>query len=247
VSDRVRRAFLAVPAVPGARASLDSVEAHHVARVLRLRAGDALAVFDGSGGEWSATVDEVARDQVRVVVGAARPGDPEPPVRITLVQALVRPERIEWVLQKGTEIGVAAFRLVAAERSEAEAPSPSRLERYRRILLEACKQSGRRRIPSLEEGPLDDPPPGVLAIVLDTTPDAPTLGAVLARPPVESVWIAVGPEGGFTDREIAACASRGWLRASLGPRTLRTETAGSLAAGLVLHVWGDLGAGPARP
>lgn len=247
MTDRVRRAFLAVPASPGARVDLDPVEAHHVARVLRLRAGDALAVFDGSGGEWSATVDEVGRDQVRLVVGAPRPGDPEPPVRITLFQSLVRPERIEWVLQKGTEIGVSAFRLVSGERSEAEAPSPARMDRYRRILLEACKQSGRRRIPSLTEGVLDDPPPGVLGIVLDTALAARPMGAVLAGPPAEEVWIAVGPEGGFADDEVASWASRGWQRASLGPRTLRTETAGSVAASLVLYAWGDLGPAPARP
>jgi 16S rRNA (uracil1498-N3)-methyltransferase len=242
MSDRVRRAFVATSPVPGSRVELDPEESHHVARVLRLRAGDDLAVFDGRGGEWAATVADVRREGVIIVAGAPRSGDTEPPLRVTLFQSFVRPERMEWVLQKGTEIGVAAFRIVAAERSDSPPPSPSRLERYRRILLEACKQSGRRRVPDLETGALDRPPEGHVAIVLDASPGAPALGEVLRGVKAPHVWIAVGPEGGFSDEEIAACAARGWMRASLGPRTLRTETAGAVAAAIVLFVCGDLGA-----
>ena len=245
MSDRARRAYVATPPVPGAPAALDAEESHHVARVLRLRAGDPLVVFDGRGGEWEATVDAVGRDGVAVVVGAPRPGDPEAALAVTIVQAFVRPERMEWVLQKGTEIGVAAFRIVPAERSEAP-PSPARLDRYRRIVLEACKQSGRRRLPALEVAALEAPPEGVDAIVLDPALDARPLGEVLQTSRAGRVWIAVGPEGGFSDEEIAACAARGWVRASLGPRTLRTETAGAIAAAIVLHVRGDLGADPRR-
>lgn len=241
MSDRVRRAYLDAAIVPGLCTDLDHEESHHVARVLRLRAGDALAVFDGRGGEWDATVEDIARDRVSIAIGAARAGVPEPSLRVTLFQALVRPERMEWVLQKGTEIGVTSFRIVAAERSEAQTPSPTRLDRYRRVVMEACKQSGRRRLPEISEGSLEPPPAGILALILTGSAETATLGARLRGSPPEETWIAIGPEGGFTDDEIATCAGSGWRAASLGPRTLRTETAGAVAAAIVLHRWGDLG------
>ena len=240
MSARLRRAFLP-SASTGARADLDPEESHHVARVLRARAGDDLSVFDGRGGEWDATVEAVAGDRVTVRVGAPVTDPVEPPIRIVLHQALVRPEKLEWVLQKGTELGVASFRLLATERGE-RAPSASRLTRYERITLEACKQSGRRVVPAVE--PAASPArPGadVIALVLDTSPQAPPLGSVLAGAPPAEVWIAVGPEGGWTGEELAGLDAHGWRRASLGPRTLRTETAGAIAAAIVLHAWGDLG------
>ena len=245
MSDKIRRAFLAVTPAPGDRLMLDQEESHHVARVLRLKAGDPVSVFDGRGGEWEATVDDASRGGVSVVVGRARTDEVEPGLRVVLHQAIVRPEKIEWVLQKGTEIGVAAFRLIASERVEAPPPSPSRLHRYRRILMEACKQSGRRLLPELELGALEAPPGCVLAIVLAHGTGVPTLGALLANPAASEVWIAVGPEGGFSEAEIAAAVSRGWRAASLGPRVLRTETAGAVAGAIVLHRFADLGPSPA--
>lgn len=241
VSDRIRRAFLAATPKPGERAVLNPDESHHVARVLRLKTGDGLAVFDGQGGEWDATIEEASRDRVVVTIGAARDGEVEPKIRVTLFQAIVRPEKVEWVIEKGTEIGVAAFRLVAAERGDVPPPSPARLSRYGRIVLEACKQSGRRRVPSLAVGELPAQPPETLAIVLSPAPGTEPLGAVLNGPAAGEVWLAVGPEGGFTDAEIASLVASGWKCASLGPRTLRTETAGCIAAAIVLHAWGDLG------
>ena len=244
MTDKIRRAFLAATPVPGDRAALDPLESHHVARVLRLKPGDALAVFDGKGGAWEARIDDLSRDRVTVVVGAARAGEVEPKLRVVVCQAIVRPEKIAWVLQKGTEIGVAAFLLIASDRVEAPPPSPSRLTRYRRIVMEACKQSGRRLLPSVDLGDLETPGDGVVAIVLAHAEGVATVGAVLALPSPSEVWIAVGPEGGFSDDEIDALTARGWRRASLGPRVLRTETAGAVAAAIVLHTWGDLGPSP---
>jgi 16S rRNA (uracil1498-N3)-methyltransferase len=241
MTDRVRRAFVSQGAAPGATVTLDPEESHHVARVLRLKRGDPLSVFDGAGREWAATIEELARDRVTVLAGAELSDRVEAPLRIVIFQALVRPEKLEWVLQKGTELGVAAFRLIASERVEAPPPSPSRLTRYARILLESCKQSGRRDVPGLAVGDLETPGEGVVAIVLALAEGTATLGEVLAGPAPSEVWLAVGPEGGFTDDEIAGLTARGWRAASLGPRVLRTETAGAVAAAIVLHKWGDLG------
>ncbi len=247
MTDRLRRAYLPDVPVVGARARLDQEEAHHVARVLRLGRGDALAVFDGRGGEWEATLDAVSRDEVWVVVGEPRGGSVEAPLPVVLLQALTRPEKLEWVLQKGTELGVSAFRLVPTERAEAMVPTPARLERYRRIVLEAVKQSGRRVIPAVEVGSIAEPPAGCAGLLLDPSPDAPPLAIVLAGRRPGAIAIAVGPEGGFTPEEAASLAGRGWRPAGLGPRILRTETAGAVAAAIVLHVWGDLGAAGPHP
>jgi len=247
MTDKWRRAFVAASPFVGARVDLDPRESHHVARVLRLKPGEALQVFDGRGGAWEATIDDVSRDRVTVVIGAGLAAEVDPELRVVLYQARVRPEKIEWVLQKGTEIGVAAFRLIASERVEAPSPSPARLTRYRRIVMEACKQCGRLRLPTVELSPIDSPPGGVAAIVLAYGADVPSLGTVVAGPGVPEVWIAVGPEGGFTDGELDGLTSRGWRAVSLGPRVLRTETAGAVAAAIVLHTWGDLGPPSARP
>jgi 16S rRNA (uracil1498-N3)-methyltransferase len=240
--DRVRRAYLAQPPNPGGRAVLDPEESHHLSRVLRVRTGDSISVFDGRGGEWDARVDEVARSGVAVILGEPRQSAVEPPVAVQLVQAFVRPEKVEWILQKGTEIGVTSFRIVPSSRAEAPAPSASRIDRYRRILLEACKQSGRRVVPELAVGCYGSPPDGGLGILLDTAASAPPVALALAGPRYGTVGLAVGPEGGFDDDEIASLADSGWVRSSLGPRVLRTETAGAVAASIVLFAWGDLGA-----
>ena len=158
---------------------------------------------------------------------------------MTVVQALVRPEKLDYLLQKGTEVGVASFHLVACERAEAPLPSEARLARYRRVLLEACKQSGRLVLPELSVGPF--PSGEGTTIVLDTSPGTPPIGRVLAGERRSEVSIAVGPEGGFTSAEVEDLVAQGAARASLGPRILRTETAGVVAAALVLHAWGDLG------
>jgi 16S rRNA (uracil1498-N3)-methyltransferase len=247
MTDRCRRVFVAASPVSGALVDLDAEESHHVARVLRLKSGDALQVIDGRSGAWAATIHEVARDRVTVIVGAALAGEVDPALRVVLYQALTRPEKIEWVLQKGTEIGVSAFRLIVSERVETPSPSPARRARYERIVMEACKQSGRRRLPGVVLSAIDTPPDDVLAIVLACGPGVSSLGSVLAGPRRPDVWIAVGPEGGFSERELAGMTALGWRAASLGPRVLRTETAGAAAAAIVLHVWGDLGPAAADP
>ena len=237
----MRRVFSEAPCAPGASIVLDPEESHHVSRVLRLRTGDDVAVFDGSGGEWDARIEAVEKAAVRIAVGEPRSGNPEPDVRLTLFQALVRPERVTWVFQKGTEVGVSGFRLVAAERSEADVPSPARMDRYERIVLEAAKQSGRRRVPEVSIGAIESPASDQRCFLLDTSSGAAALATALAHGASRQVGVAIGPEGGFTEEELARVTAHGWEPVSLGPRILRTETAGVVAAAIVLHAWADLG------
>jgi 16S rRNA (uracil1498-N3)-methyltransferase len=213
---------------------LEEEEAHHVLRVLRLRTGEPLAIFDGRGHEWEGTIVRAGSGDVLVRLEGERTDPVEAALPVLLVQGLCRPERLEWVLEKATEIGVRAFALAACARSEGPVPSPARLARWRRILVEACKQSGRRVIPDLL-GPLPLREAAALAagerIVL--APGAAPLGQVLTGR-AETVALAVGPEAGFAEEEEAALRQAGWTPASLGPRVLRTETAGPVAVALVL-------------
>lgn len=234
-------------ASPGASLDLPAEEARHVCRVLRLKPGDPIAVFDGEGSEWRAVIERAERERVSVRLEAAIAGAVEPAMEVFLFQGLCRAERMEWVVQKATEVGVWAVRAVAAQRSGRQPVTDHRLARWRRIAVEACKQSGRRRVPRVDV--CDDlpglPSADTLGIVLDAERGAPPLADLCAgrtEPPTR-VWIAAGPEGGFDPREMDAAAREGWQRAGLGPRTLRADTAGVVAAAIVLHRWGDLGAG----
>ena len=241
-----------LPHVVGATVELDAAESHHVARVLRLRPGEALAVFDGEGREWCARI--LALDGPAVALRLEAPVEErvEPELAVTLFQGACRPERMDWIVQKATEIGVAAIAVVATARAEG-VPSERRLERWRRIALEACKQSGRRRLPGIEDRPAlpTVPPRGPAAWLLDVASDAPALGEAVAATSsaavARGVWIAAGPEAGFEPGEVEAAVRAGWGRAGLGPRTLRADTAGLVAAAILLHLRGDLGAAGRPP
>jgi 16S rRNA (uracil1498-N3)-methyltransferase len=240
---RVRRVFHAGAGGPREAIVLDRAESKHVARVLRLGPGDAVSVFDGRGREWEGVLESVGEREVRVRLGAERTSAVEPPLDVVLFQALCRHDRMEWVIQKATEVGVAEIRPFRSERVEGPAPSGSRLERWRRIAVEACKQSGRRRVPEIRasDGLPPSPPEGITALALDGGAGSVPIGERLASEPPAGVWLAVGPEGGFSPSDRARLEAGGWVRVGLGPRTLRTETAGVVAAGILLHAWADLG------
>ena len=227
---------------PGSDVRLGDDEAHHIVRVLRLRAGEPLAVFDGEGREWEGTIVEAQGGIVRVRLGEELRDTVEAPLPLTLVQGLSRPDHVEWVVEKATEVGVHAIVLASCARSDGPPPSPSRLKRWHRIVLEAAKQSGRRRLPALPEPlPLGEATSGLQGTRIVLHPGGVPLASILEAPPPPTVALAVGPEGGFEDAEVEALRAAGWEAASLGPRVLRTETAGPVAAALVLHRWGDLG------
>jgi 16S rRNA (uracil1498-N3)-methyltransferase len=228
----------------GETVELRPAQAHHVSRVLRLAAGEEVALFDGRGQAWVAKLETVAPG--RVTARLERPVEDavEPPVALTLFQAACPPQRMDWIVQKAVEVGVAQIRVLETARSERLRGMPERLARWRRIAVEACKQCGRRWVPPIEAcASLPPPPAEVLALVLDPEPPAPPLASWVVGEPAAgtSVWLACGPEGGLTTEETAAWSAAGWGRAALGPRILRADTAGIVGATLVLHRWGDLG------
>jgi len=241
---RLWRAFHPEPPLePETEVELSRDEAHHVRRVLRLRVGDKLALFDGRGREWSVGILSIDGDAIVVRVGDEIDRVVESPLEIEIHQGLGRSEHMEWAIQKATELGVVAIRLWASERSERRKPAAARLRRWERIAVEACKQCGRRRVPAIgwEETLPSTDDPGSLALVLDPSERALPLGKRLVGPAPRRIRLAAGPESGLTPAEIDSAAALGWLPTALGPRVLRTETAAVIAAALCQYRWGDLG------
>ena len=145
---RVHHADL--PREPGALVELGGDEAHHLRRVLRLADGQALAVFDGAGQVWRATIVDGDERRLRIRLVTPIEESAEPSIRLVLFQGACRPEKMEWVVQKATEVGVAAIHSVTLARSGPQACTKRRLVRWRRLATEACKQCGRSRVPEIE-------------------------------------------------------------------------------------------------
>lgn len=219
--------------------------AHRLGRVLRLRRGDAVILFDGSGREWLARIADIAPQGVRCVVEGQRPGTAEPAVAVTLYQSLIKAPRLEWVLEKGCELGVSALvPVVSARAVVATAAGSGRLERWQRIVIEAAEQCGRCRVPEVT-APVSFTEAcrqarGLLLLPWEGE-ETLHLGDVLHHlaqrmSPGESLVVSlfIGPEGGFTPEEVALARQRGAHIVSLGRRILRSETAALVALALVM-------------
>jgi 16S rRNA (uracil1498-N3)-methyltransferase len=238
-----RRRFL-VDQVHDNTAEIRGDEAHHLARVLRAEPGRQYEISDGMG-VYLAEVSAVEKD--RVGFRLLEPLDTSPaPVRLTLLAALIKFDRFEWLVEKATELGAEAIVPVNAARSEKgllEAAA-KRAGRWRRIAHESSQQARRVRPPEIggprELGAALEALSGD-GYFLDEKPGAPPLLAVLPPPAKrrvsDSITLVTGPEGGWTDAERAWAAAGGWTSVSLGPLILRTETAAITAAGLLIHAW----------
>jgi 16S rRNA (uracil1498-N3)-methyltransferase len=242
---RLTRVYVDSPLAPDADVALPPAAAYHVARVLRLREGAVIAAFDGSGGEHRCEILTVKGDQVLVHVGKRTPGLPESPLRITLVQAVSRSERMDWTLQKATELGVRVIAPVLSARSVVrldDRQAEKKLRHWQAIVAAACEQCGRSVVPEVRS-PLDlaqhlatSPRDGQRFVL---SPSGPTslAGMASAGPRVE---LLIGPEGGLDDAEIERAVASGYTPVRLGPRVLRTETAGIVALSVLQALWGDL-------
>ena len=222
---------------PGAQFALAPEAAQHVAKALRLKAGDALVVFDGRGGEYEATIQRVDRDRVDVKAGAFRDVDREGALAVGLVQGLPEADKMDWIIQKATELGIGWIQPVICERSVVRLSGERAARReahWRRVAIAAAEQSGRTRVPEVRPtlGFMHwiAAPNGPARWLLD--PGATAIAAKM--PPPSPLEIVVGPEGGLSERERALALDRGFDSVALGPRVLRTETA-PLAALAALH------------
>ena len=236
-----RRVYLDPAALPGpfaegAAARVEGAAARRLRDVLRLAPGARLAAFDGRGAEREAIVEAVGREGVALRLGAALAPTPEPPAPVTLACGFPRGRRGDWLVEKATEIGAAAFVPLAADRAVLR-PGDGRLERWRRIAIEAARQSGRAVVPAFAEAP----PGGALRLLADPEASSTIAGALAAAPPPDAAGVAlfVGPEGGWSAGEREALIASGARAVSLGPRRLRAETAAVVALAEVLRALGE--------
>jgi 16S rRNA (uracil1498-N3)-methyltransferase len=227
---------------PGAQFALPDDAAQHVAKSLRLKAGDALSVFDGRGGEYDATIQRIDRDRVDVKVGAFRDVDRESALALGLVQGLPEADKMDWIIQKATELGAGWIQPVTCERSVVRLSGDRAARReahWRRVAVAAAEQCGRTRIPEVR------PTLGFLSWLAapGETPRwmlAPGAEPLAAQPAAPSpLELVVGPEGGFSERERLLLVDHGCTAISLGPRVLRTETAPVAALAAIHALWGD--------
>lgn len=212
--------------------SLDPEEAHHAVRVVRLREGEPVELFDGQGRLLLGTIHRVRRGEVAVTVEEER-RVPYPQRRLTLIQAWLNAEKsLETLIRQGTEIGISRFRFFRSRYSERK---PIVREKWGRIAIEVCKQCGRAWLPVFEAADdLASTLRGIEGVLLVAAREA---NAVSIRQAVrgEHVSLILGPEGGLTDEELATARRHGAIVVSLGPTTYRAETAALLAASLVLN------------
>jgi 16S rRNA (uracil1498-N3)-methyltransferase len=212
------------------RIALPAAVAHQVSRVLRLRDGDEIMLLDNAGQQARCRLSGSACEVVER--GDARG---EPRHRLSICQALIKGDRLEEVVQHGTEIGVAEFRLFVSERCVVRELSDRRIERLRTIAREAAEQSERGRVPAVcEPVPFDEvAAPGAVLLFERHA------GARLSQLEQPAASLIIGPEGGFSPAEVATARERGVVLASLGPRILRSESVALAAAAVVLSGSGD--------
>lgn len=237
---RLSRFFTDTPLSLGEH-ELPDAQAHYISRVLRMNEGDALQLFDGSGQEFRATLREVGKKRVVVEVNEQFAGQIESPLQIHLGQGLSRGERMDWAIQKATELGVSEITPIFSERCEVrlkDERADKRLLHWRQVAVSACEQCGRSRVPVIH-------PPVLLADwIKQTQADLKLVLHPVAEPLVShakpaTLAFLIGPEGGLTDTEIDHAQDAGFHPARLGPRVLRTETAPVVALAVAQQLWGD--------
>jgi 16S rRNA (uracil1498-N3)-methyltransferase len=242
----IARVLAADAAIDGQLVVLDGDEAAYVGRVLRLRSGDPLRVFDGRGREWTATLIARRGDRAEVRLGAAAAPAPEPQVRYTLAPAVLKGDATDEVVRDAVMMGAARIRPFVAARSEARLATLARggrQPRWQRVAVASARQCGRAVVPVI------DPPVGVAELLTTAANDLrlllvePAAGgeaapaAALRRP--AAVTLAIGPEGGWTAEEIAAARAAGWTPVRLGLRTVRAAAMALVALAAVQAVWND--------
>lgn len=243
---RIPRLYVDLPLAAGERITLPEAASHHVTRVLRLGSGDPMTVFDGCGGEYDATVARASRSAVEVDVGAYLPVDRDSALNVELAQGICKGDRMDFVIQKATELGVRAIRPILCERTVVKL-DPTRAERrlthWRAVAVHATQQSGRTRAPDVTgvedlDTWLSRPGPGP-GIFLSPR-DASSLSDLAQPEPGDTVRLLVGPEGGLAPGEVECARAAGFVGLRLGPRVLRTETAALVALSVLQARWGDL-------
>ena len=244
-----RRRFYATPdAIDGSTINLSRDETHHLTRVLRLRPGSEVFVFDGCGKEYRCSFHAVKDNRARIEICEALTDEVDSSIQITLAHGLAKGEKFDFIIQKATELGVSNIVPLVTDNADvklSDKKSEKRLERWQRISLEALKQCGRRRLVEIER-------PVTLKDFLCAVPTENTVlvfserggvsinNALARASDKKAITALVGPEGGWSDQELTLLDDRRAIAVTLGPRILRTETAAVVAVALIQHILGDL-------
>jgi len=231
--------------VAGSEATITGQAVDHVGRVLRMQAGDAITLFNGDGNHYAGRLLEAGKRELRVAVESTTPAGNESPMPLVLVQGVARGDKMDLIVQKATELGVAAIVPVTTERSEVKLDAgraEKRLAHWQAVVVGACEQSGRAVVPVVWPtvalptwlASLGDDGRRRLALM-------PGEGRRVGELALDSAgaYLVVGPEGGLGQRDVEALASAGFTGLQLGPRILRTETAGLAALAALQSVYGD--------
>jgi 16S rRNA (uracil1498-N3)-methyltransferase len=216
---RIPRIFTDQPLSSGANLALTGSAARHLSSALRMTAGQEITLFNGQGGEFAATLTSTAKSQVEVSIGDCREIDRESPLRLHLAIAVSRGERMDWIVQKATELGVTEITPLFSERTEVKLNGErleKKLRHWQQVSISACEQCQRNRVPIINS-----------ALAQHQSP--------------KSACLLVGPEGGLSDNEISRAMDNGFAALTLGPRVMRTETAPLAAISIMQSVWGDMG------
>ena len=244
---RVNRCLVEQPLSIGLQLRLPESAATHLVRVLRAGVGDRCVLFNGDGRDYQAHIVAAGKREVLVAIDAGTTVDNESPLHIVLLQALARGEKMDLILQKATELGVVGFVPVASERSEVRLDADrvdKRLGHWRSVVGAACEQCGRAIVPEVTApaplaAAMQKLPPDPVRLLLDPEATQSVGRLDLARD--HGVILAIGPEGGWSPRDREVLRTAGFDGIRLGPRILRTETAGLAAISALQSRYGDLG------
>jgi len=239
---RIPRIFIDVPLGPNQTIELPKETSHYLSRVLRLPVDAQLRVFNGLGGEYQAHISDANKNAMRLAIGEFDAANNSSSLHIHLGIAISKGERMDFVIQKATELGVAEISLLNSERTEVKLKGDrldKRVEHWRKVSISACEQCGSNRVPAIH-------PPVNLAQWLDKRDEPiklimqPGTNQPFKQNKPATVALLVGPEGGFSALEVSSANEAGFDSISLGPRILRTETAPLVAISILQHHWGDL-------
>lgn len=239
------RFYVSSPLEIGQLLTLPDAVAHHLL-VLRLGPAAPITLFNGAGGEYTATISLIEKKRVSVEIKAFSPREAELPYAITLAQALPESSKLDWIIEKAVELGVAAIQPLAAQRCVVRLNSEraeKKQSHWQAVIVAAAEQSGRNRLPTLSTlSPFNDwaQQQDLHKRILLSPRGEQSLSDWARHQPPQALALLIGPEGGFSETEENLACSQGALMLSMGPRILRTETAGLAALAAINAIWGEM-------
>ncbi|MBA1337155.1 MAG: 16S rRNA (uracil(1498)-N(3))-methyltransferase [Firmicutes bacterium] len=234
----------------GKRVKISGEDVKHITKVLRLGVGDKVVLCDGDNSDYDGEIQKIIKDEIFVTVNNSRPTGTEAPIDITLFQAVPKSTKMDFIIQKGTELGVKRFVPVTTARTvvriESDKDEQRKIARWQRIALEAAKQSRRGIIPEVTgtvsfQTALDMMKECDLPILPYVGERSRSLRSISCADGLKTIAVFVGPEGGFEEKEVEQARNRGIITIKMGPRIFRTETAGMVLTAVLMYRFGDIG------